>query len=50
MNPEPVIVTGVPGEPATAEEGVTEIMAGVGFDVGEGFVGAAGPPPQPAER
>jgi hypothetical protein len=50
MNPDPVIVTGVSGEPATVDEGVVEVMAGVGFEVGEGFVGAEAPPPQPVMK
>jgi hypothetical protein len=47
MNPEPVIVTGVSVEPATVEDGVIAMMAGTGFEVGGGFVGAVVPPPQP---
>jgi hypothetical protein len=49
MNPDPVIVTGVSGEPAMVEEGVTAVMAGAGFGVGGGFE-AGVPPPQPVIR
>lgn len=44
MNPEPVIVTDVSVEPATAEDGVVAVMAGTGFEIGGGFVV---PPVQP---
>lgn len=50
MNPEPVIATGVSVEPARMKEGVISVMAGTGFELGEGFVGAAVPPPQPVIR
>jgi hypothetical protein len=47
MNPEPVIVTDMSVEPATAEDGVIAVMAGTGFELGAGFAGAVDPPPQP---
>jgi hypothetical protein len=38
MNPEPLIVTDVSVEPATAEDGVVAVMAGTGFEIGGGPV------------
>lgn len=50
MNPDPVIVNDVCPEPATAEDGVTAAMAGMGFKTGGGFVEAGIPPPQPVMK
>jgi hypothetical protein len=47
MNPVPVIATEVSAEPAMAEDGEMEAMAGVGFWAGGGGVVEVIPPPQP---
>jgi len=47
INPEPAIVADMSVEPAATEDGVTAAMAGTGFEVDAGFVGAVAPPPQP---
>jgi hypothetical protein len=49
INPDPVITIVVFGAPATTEDGVIEVIAGVGFDAGGGFGGFEFPP-QPDTR
>ena len=51
MKPEPAMVTGVSGEPAGAEDGVTEMADGTGLESGGGGLGEAlEPPPQPDRK
>jgi len=47
MNPEPVILRGVSGEPTTVEGGAIEEMEGTGFKFGGGIGGGVVAPPQP---
>src|SRR5260221_12426983 len=47
MNPEPVILRGVSGEPTTVEGGAIEEMEGTGFKFGGGIGGGGVAPPQP---
>ena len=47
MNPDPVMVTRVSGDPATVEVGVIEVMVGMGFNIGGGIGGEVAAPPQP---
>jgi hypothetical protein len=49
IKPVPVMVTAVLAEPATAEVGLIDVIAGVGFCTG-GVVPPELPPPQPQIR